>query len=304
MKDHKNRFRGTLLGLAIGDALGTTVEFSYRGQFTPMTDIVGGGPFQLDPGQWTDDTSMALCLGESLVTHHSMNLEDQLERYLSWWRSGHNSVTGVCFDIGNTVRLALENYWNTHEAYSGSNHPASAGNGSIMRLTPVPMFFANNKEQAIQQAGESSKTTHGAPECIDSCRVMSSIITSFLNGSSIDEALNSSTLIASCLAITPRLKEVLLGSYKTKPMEDIKGSGYVIESLEAALWAFYHSETFEQGALMAVNLGDDADTTGAVYGQIAGAYYGKSGIPKHWLRKLAWQKRIETLADKLYKNTL
>lgn len=167
MNKERDLFRGALLGLAIGDALGTTVEFSERGTFEPMTDIIGGGPFNLKAGEWTDDTSMALCLAESLIAQNGMNLSDQLELYLSWWKMGHNSVTGRCFDIGYTVKSALESYWSNNESYSGSCHPDTAGNGSIMRLAPVPMFYASNRTQAILQAGESSKTTHGAAECVD-----------------------------------------------------------------------------------------------------------------------------------------
>jgi ADP-ribosyl-[dinitrogen reductase] hydrolase len=265
-----------------------------------MTDIVGGGPFDLKAGEWTDDTSMALCLAETLLAQNGMDLSDHLERYLSWWRTGHNSVTGRCFDIGNATRQSLERYWSDHQPYSGSRDPNSAGNGSIMRLAPVPMFYATNKKQAIQQSGESSKTTHGATECVDACRGMASLLVYLLKGSTKKEALHGSLLYESVEPVSPKIKDVLLGSYQEKNALDIQGSGYVVESLEAALWAFWNSQSFEEGALLAVNLGDDADTTGAVYGQIAGSYYGRQGIPKHWLKKLAWHDQIQSLADKLY----
>ncbi|MGJ8656634.1 MAG: ADP-ribosylglycohydrolase family protein [Akkermansiaceae bacterium] len=303
MNTVKDRYRGALLGLATGDALGTTVEFSQRGTFKPMTDIIGGGPFDLKAGQWTDDTSMALCLAESLVANNGMNLPDHLERYLSWWKTGHNSVTGRCFDIGNTVKQALECYRINHQPYAGSQDPSSAGNGSIMRLAPVPLFYATEKDIAIHQSAESSKTTHGSAECIDACRTMACILVNFLHGQSKQEALSSSALINSIEPNTQKIKAILQGSYQTKQSEEIRGSGYVVDSLEAALWAFWNSDNFEQGALLAVNLGDDADTTGAVYGQIAGSYYGKKGIPKHWLKKIAWHSKIQRLADKLYKSS-
>lgn len=303
MNAEQDRYRGALLGLAVGDALGTTVEFSERGTFEPMTDIVGGGPFELNAGEWTDDTSMALCLGDSLIAKNGMDLCDQLERYLSWWRTGHNSLTGRCFDIGNTVRSALERFWYNHEPYSGSRDPNSAGNGSIMRLASVPMFYATDTKRAIHQSGESSKSTHGATECVDACRGMASLLVTLFRGGTMEEALTGSSLYQSVEPVTPKIKAVLLGSYQDKKALDIQGSGYVVESFEAALWAFWNSSSFKEGALLAVNLGDDADTTGAVYGQIAGAYYGKQGIPKHWLKKLAWHNRIQSLADKLYKTS-
>lgn len=297
----KDKFRGALLGLATGDALGTTVEFSRRGTFEPLTDMVGGGPFSLKPGEWTDDTSMALCLGQSLITCNGMNLSDQLDRYIEWWRSGHNSVTGECFDIGNTVRKALENFAVTDNPHSGSSDPMSAGNGSIMRLAPVPMFFAYDKLLAGNQAAESSRSTHGAKDAVDACYVYAQLIVATLQGQSKYEILSEQPIISYGKEnFSPGITAIIQGNYKNKATIDIQGSGYVVQSLEAALWAFYNTSSFEEGALKAVNLGDDADTTGAVYGQIAGAYYGMKGIPKHWLKKLAWKTRITNIADNLF----
>ena len=136
-----DRYRGSLLGLACGDAVGTTVEFMPRGSFTPVADMVGGGPFNLKPGQWTDDTSMALCLAESLLRKGGFDAKDQMGRYLNWWKWGYLSATGDCFDIGMTVREALAIYEQNGDPFAGSTHPYSAGNGSMMRLAPVVLFF-------------------------------------------------------------------------------------------------------------------------------------------------------------------
>ena len=304
MTFNKDRFRGTLLGLACGDALGTTVEFKMRGTFEPLTDIVGGGPFGLKAGEWTDDTSMALCLAESLLANKGMQLTDQLERYTFWWRHGENSVTGECFDIGNTVRGALENYALSGEPYSGSTDRMSAGNGSIMRLAPVPLFYASQSlEELMEQCGESSRTTHGADEAVSACQLMGCLIRSALSAESKEAVFRATerfkNFVSEC---PPALSQIAQKSYITKDVLDIRGSGYVVRSLEAALWCFYHSDSFEEGALMAVNLGDDADTTGAVYGQIAGAFYGEAGIPRHWLDVLAWREKITRIADQLYEH--
>jgi ADP-ribosylglycohydrolase len=298
----QDKFRGALLGLAAGDALGTTVEFSPRGTFTPLTDMVGGGPFHLKPGEWTDDTSMALCLGQSLVECDGMNLTDQLDRYRRWWLDGENSSTGECFDIGNTVRSALEAYARTGDPYSGSTHPMSAGNGSIMRLAPVPMFFANDTSAAIKLAAESSRTTHGAVEAVDACRLLASLIVGLLTGKGKEEILSADYpgSVEGLDDLCPHILAIAQGCYQGKSQDEIKGSGYVVQSLEAALWAFWNSEDFEQGALLAVNLGDDADTTGAVYGQIAGACYGVGGIPKEWLAKLGKKDLLLDLADQIH----
>ena len=294
-----DRFRGSLLGLAVGDAVGTSLEFQPPGSFVPLHDMVGGGPFNLAPGQWTDDTSMALCLAESLVACQGMDLSDQMERYVRWYREGYLSSTGACFDIGNTVRTALVNFERTGNPLSGSKDPYSAGNGSIMRLAPVPMFYANDIAASIRQSGESSKTTHGTSPAVDACRYFGALICGALNGIGKGKLLSDNYYQAESPLIE-EVDQIARGSFKTKEPPEIKGSGYVVRSLEAALWAFFRSDTFEPGCLMAVNLGDDADTTGAVYGQLAGAYYGERGIPRGWITKLTKKDLIRSLADQIF----
>ena len=300
-----DRYLGCLLGLAAGDALGTTLEFKSPGTFEPITDMVGGGPFQLEAGQWTDDTSLALCLAESLIECGGFDARDQMERYVRWWREGHLSPTGHCFDIGGTVSTALGKFLSYGDPYAGSTHPHSAGNGSLMRLAPVPMCYAADSGQAIERSSESSRTTHGAPTCIDACRYMGALIVGALTGASRDELLSERYAPPGADGVWEReplceeIDAIADGSFKEKDPPDIRGKGYVVDSLEAALWAFHHSDSFEDGALAAVNLGDDADTTGAVYGQLAGAFYGVSRIPERWLVKLAMRALIEEYAVRL-----
>lgn len=298
------RYRGSLLGLATGDAVGTTLEFRPPGTFTPINDMVGGGPFRLKPGQWTDDTSMALCLAESLIEQKGFVPTDQLEKYLQWYREGHLSSTGECFDIGNTVGTGLLQFEKTGEPYCGSPDPRSAGNGSIMRLAPVPLFFAQNPKQAIEKSADSSRTTHGAATAIDACRYLAALLVGAVNGVSREELLSSHySPIPGYWEENPlveEIDEIAAGSFKHREPPEIKGTGYVVKSLEAALWAFHRSHSFEQGCLLAVNLGNDADTTGAVYGQLAGAFYGEQGIPESWRSKLAYRELIESFSDRLF----
>jgi len=300
-----DRFLGCLLGLAAGDALGTTLEFKSPGTFEPITDMVGGGPFHLEAGQWTDDTSMALCLAESLIECGGFDARDQMERYVRWWREGHLSPTGHCFDIGGTVSTALGKYLSYGDPYAGSTHPHSAGNGSLMRLAPVPMYYAADPGQAIERSAESSRTTHGAPTCVDACRYMGALIVGALTGASKDELLSERYAPPGADAVWEReplceeIAAIAAGSFMVKDPPDIRGKGYVVDSLEAALWAFHRSDSFETGALAAVNLGDDADTTGAVYGQLAGAFYGVGRIPDRWLEMLAMRELIEEYAVRL-----
>jgi ADP-ribosyl-[dinitrogen reductase] hydrolase len=300
-----DRFLGCLLGLAAGDALGTTLEFKSPGTFEPITDMVGRGPFRLAAGQWTDDTSMALCLAESLIECGGFDARDQMERYVRWWREGHLSPTGECFDIGGTVSTALGKFLSYGDPYAGSTDPHSAGNGSLMRLAPVPMFWASDPLAAIERSAESSRTTHGALTCVDACRYMGGLIVGALAGASKADLLSDRYAPPGAEGVwdeaplCPEIDSIAAGSFKEKSPPAIRGKGYVVDCLEAALWAFHTTDSFEAGALAAVNLGDDADTTGAVYGQLAGAFNGAGGIPDRWLEKLAMRELIEDYAARL-----
>lgn len=300
----KDKFRGAFIGLAVGDALGVPAEFKSPRTFRPVKDLIGGGPYDLKPGEWTDDTSMALCLAESLIETNGFNPIDQLQRYLRWYREGHLSVNDRCFDIGDTTKKAIENFEITTTPYSEYSNDHGAGNGSIMRLAPVPLFFNSNPLVAIEKSGESSKTTHKHPFCIDACRYMGGLILGGLLGESKEKLLSARYSPVKDYwkenFLSAEIDEIACGSYKLKNPPQIQGRGFVVKSLEAALWAFYNSDNFEEGCLKAVNLGNDADTTGAVYGQIAGAYYGEKDIPKRWISKLARFEVIDNIVDNLF----
>lgn len=291
----RDRARGALLGLATGDAVGTTLEFKPRGTFEPISDMVGGGPFRLQPGEWTDDTAMAVALADSLLACTGLDARDQLERYVRWWQHGETSCTGTCFDIGNTVRGALQTYLGTGTPDAGPTHPQTAGNGSIMRLAPVVLAFAPDREATLEAAAASSRPTHGAPEAVDACRLLAEILLRALAGADRDAALSP---IDGARA-SDGLAAIASSSYRSKTADQVQGTGYVVASLEAALWAVATTESFEGAILRAANLGDDADTTAAIAGQVAGALYGASGIPQRWLRRLAWRERLTDAADAL-----
>ena len=298
-----DRYLGAMLGLAIGDALGTTLEFRTPGSFTPIANMMGGGPFRLAPGEWTDDTSMALCLAESLEECEGFDAVDQMQRYVRWMDEGHWSSTGHCFDIGSIVRGSLGRFKRTGQGFSGPRDPTTAGNGSLMRLAPVPLFFAADAELAIRMAGDSSRTTHQAPAAVDACRYFAALMLGAISGVSKNDLLSPRYSPVAGLwerePLHPAVDAVAAGSFRVKRPPAIRGTGYVVESLEAALWAFHTTDDFRAGALAAVNLGDDADTTGAVFGQIAGAYYGHAALPSLWKEQVAMRSEIESLAERL-----
>ncbi len=291
-----------MLGLACGDAVGTTLEFKPPGSFIPITDMVGGGPFNLKPGEWTDDTSMALCLADSLHTCGGFNPFHQLLRYSQWRKHGLYSVKGYCFDIGGTTGRALARFdvacarsksW-PDLCYCGDTNPNTAGNGSLMRLVPVVLAYAYDVERAVEYAGLSSMTTHAAPECIAACRFFAGLVCHALQGHDKETLLSGFGDIVQ----TPAVGAIAAGSYKRKKP---RGTGYVLDCLEAALWAFYTTSNFRDAILAAANLGDDADTTAAVCGQIAGAYYGADGIPAEWVAKVAMRETLVKFADEFHK---
>ncbi|MDF3839222.1 ADP-ribosylglycohydrolase family protein [Cupriavidus basilensis] len=291
-----DRYLGCLLGLASGDALGTTVEFSPRGSFAPLTDMVGGGPFDLPAGAWTDDCSMALCLAHSLLHRQGFHAVDQMNRYCNWAELGYLSSTGECFDIGSTVARALAAYRGSGDPFSGSTDPSSAGNGSLMRLAPVPMYYWRDPARVIHFCGESARTTHGAPEAVDSTRLFGAQLRAALAGADKETVLFRSGYQPG----EPKVGAIAAGEWRGKDESAIRGSGYAVASLEAALWCFWQSEDFATAVLRAANLGDDADTTAAICGQIAGAYYGVDSIPAHWRERLAMGEEIAGLATRLY----
>ncbi|WP_345316818.1 ADP-ribosylglycohydrolase family protein [Ferrimonas gelatinilytica] len=305
MEQRYDKAQGALLGLALGDALGTTLEFQPKDSYAHLTDLVGGGPFRLAPGQWTDDTAMALCLAQSLVETGRNDLADQMHRYLRWYRQGENSCTGECFDIGTTVAQALNRFEADGNPMAGSDGEWSAGNGSLMRLAPVALFHhGSDLATALNAARLCSITTHAEPRAIAACELMTYLLHRLLNaGTRPDKSAllfrPSPELEAVRQDWHPEIQAIANGDYRDKARSEIFGTGYVVQSLEAALWCFTHSDGFREGALLAANLGDDADTTAAIFGQLAGTYYGRSALPNAWLDRLAWRERIERLAVQL-----
>ncbi|GAA2527861.1 ADP-ribosylglycohydrolase family protein [Rarobacter incanus] len=301
LSDHFRRDAtvGSLMGLAIGDALGTTIEFASRDQVPEVTDLVGGGPFDLQPGQWTDDTSLALCIASSLAETGAYDPIDQLERFVAWRDHGFMSSTGVCFDIGYQTSHGLDEFLRTGNPYRNNDNDRSAGNGSLMRLAPVALAFTESPAHAARLAADSSRTTHPATECVDACFGFGWLIAVATLTRSKEAVFAAATEVATMIK-SPTIAAILGGSFKDKSRDQISSSGYVVNTLEAALWALWVTESFEEGAVLVVNLADDSDTVGAVYGQLAGAIYGIEAIPKRWIERVYARELIEDLALAIY----
>ena len=290
----RDRAIGAFLGLAVGDAVGTTLEFKTRDRQERVRDMVGGGPFGLRPGEWTDDTTMSLALAESLADCGALDCRDLMDRFVGWWKKGEYSCTGSCFDIGITTRAALQRYVRTGDPMAGSTEPRSAGNGSLMRLSPVALRFWDDRAQLDAAAAEQSRTTHGAEEAVDACRAFAELLAEAIAGKARADVLAPGRFDGA-----PEVSRVLGGSWRGKARDEISSSGYVIHTLEAALWSVARTSDFRGAVLLAANLADDADTVAAVTGQLAGALYGLNDIPGEWLEKVAWKDRLLDAADRL-----
>lgn len=293
-----DRKRGCLYGLAIGNALGVAIEFKEKGKFPLITSYRSGGPHSLQKGNWTDDTSMALALADSIFKK-GWNLQDQMTRYLDWFQNGRYTIGDHYYAISYTTRQSLIKFELDGNANnSGDNSVEFSGNGSIVRLAPISIFYSDrypdNIEELSKKAEQSSKTTHSNSQCISACKYMTLIISGLIAGEAKDMVLSAKwDKLKLIRPLDSSIEKIVSGSYRR---EEVRGSGWVVASLEAALWAFHDANNFEEAVLRAVNLGEDADTTGAVCGQIAGAYWGESNIPDNLVHDL---KRKDLIEDAL-----
>jgi ADP-ribosyl-[dinitrogen reductase] hydrolase len=279
-----DRAVGALVGLAVG----TTLEFSRRDDRTGrLTDMVGGGPFSLKVGEWTDDTAMALALADSLRAAGGFDAHDLMTRFVAWWKEGAYSSNGSCFDIGITTRESLARFQRSGDAFSGSTDGPKAGNGSLMRLAPVAIRYWNDAAARRRVAAEQSRTTHGAPEAVDACVVFADILADAIAGP------RSIVMKPRIGGFAGRIAAIAAGSWRGKARADIRGSGYVAHALEASLWCVGRTSSFRDAVLLAANLREDADTTAAITWQLAGALYGLAGIPAAWRDRIALGPRIE-----------
>lgn len=290
----RDRAIGAFLGLAVGDAVGTTLEFRPRDAQARVEDMVGGGPFDLPAGSWTDDTTMALALADSLAASETIDCRDLMDRFVSWWRHGEYSCTESCFDIGNTTRESFARYERTGNPIAGSTESRASGNGSLMRLAPVALRFWDDRVLLDATAAEQSRTTHGTEEAVDACRAFAILLADAIAGSSRADLLAPRHFDGA-----PAVQQILGGSWRGRPRDEISSSGYVINTLEAAIWSVARTADFRNAILLAANLADDADTVAAVTGQLAGAVYGLSGIPRDWLDRVAWKDRLMEAAHRL-----
>ncbi len=300
MVDFLSRARGALVGLAVGDALGTTNEFQPAGSFEPITDMVGGGVFDLEPGQWTDDTSMALCLADSLLALNRYDSYDVMERYDRWRKDGYRSSTGTCFDIGNQVMRSLWDFHENPRIPEGAPRSTSAGNGAIMRLAPVVIAGFEHREirEIVVTAGLSARETHYSVEAEAATEVFAALLVGALLGWAPEHIIN-----VGWASTGPAFDEMAARVISDDPAEraswESETSGYIVHGLRLAVHGLLDFPSFKDATLAIANLGGDADTNCAIYGQLGGAFYGIEAIPASWRSTLYQGEEIDALARAL-----
>jgi ADP-ribosyl-[dinitrogen reductase] hydrolase len=296
----RERAVGCLLGLAVGDALGAPVEFCRRDSFEPVSGMCSGGYFKLPAGAWTDDTAMALCLGESLRFDPAVNAQDLLERFCRWASDGENTSTGVCVGIGQNTLRVLGNFHRTGALAAPETSQKSDGNGAAMRLAPVAVRHWNNPKLARRAAVLQSRVTHYSEISAACCEALSDALAKLIGGADWQDGIRPEPNLW-----WPQEVRMLWDmDWSRRERDSIRSSGYVVHTVEAALWAVDTTSNFRDAVLKAVNLGDDADSVGAVAGQLAGARFGADAIPEEWLSQLIHRPKIQFLASNLFQASI
>ena len=300
----RDRFQGALIGLAVGDALAAHTQFRKPGTFAPVGDLLGGGPFELPRGAWTDDTAMALLLAESLAEREGFDALDQVQRYARWQREGYGSATGQCVGISANVARSLANALYKRQPFAGSHDPDQLDKDPLSRVAPVVMFFLADAPTAIARAAEAARVTAQAPLVLDCVRLFAAMLHAALSGRDRAEVLRPPRRLWETPTTRPEVVALADGTLSRRDPAQITGGGGILQALEAALWAFERSASFREGALFAANLGRDCDVVAAVHGQLAGAYHGVSAIPGIWRNSLMKQEVVIDRADRLLTHAL
>lgn len=286
----RERYLGTLLGLAVGDAVSAATQYRRPGRFAPVGDLLGGGPFDLPRGGWSDDTAMALCLAESLIECSAFDARDQVARYYRWQQEGYLSATGQCVGItAGTARALAMAQWR-RQVFSGSHDPQALDPEPLSRLAPAVMYFFANADVAIEQAAQAARTTSQAPRVLTACRTLARALHAALSGAPREAVLAH--------ARAARKQAASAGG----PPEETGATAPA--ALAAAFGAFEATGSFRDAVLAAANLGGHSDVVASVCGALAGAHYTASAIPTLWRNSLMKQQLIESCADRLLTHAL
>lgn len=310
----KDKIKNTLYGAIVGDALGVPVEFKDRGYLkkNPVTDMTGYGTYNLPKGSWSDDSSMMLCLADNIGKLSGIDYEDIMKRFWDWFKHSKYTPDHNTFDIGRTCHAAIYNFHQGVEPLEcGLKTERDNGNGSLMRITPLPFYIfqkfgedAMDKEESFEVIHNVSRLTHGHEISLIGCDIFCSLMIEILKGTK-KEAIQGYGLpkIGAYIKKHPEYEaarakydRIFHIDFKDIPEEQIRSTGYVVDTLEAALWCFLTTDNYPDCVLKAVNLGSDTDTVACVAGSIAGLYYGE--IPTDWIKAIRNRKFVDKVIEK------
>lgn len=299
--------RSAVFGHVIGDALGVPVEFVPRQRLLshPVREMAGGGSRGYPAGTWSDDSSMTLCALESLTACNGYDGEDMMGRFARWAREGYMTAAGQTFGIGRTTLSAIYRFTRGEAPYGGTREKDN-GNGSLMRILPVVLFnffssTAGSDEEKLAAVYRASRLTHAHPRSLAACGIYSLIASELLRKpekASVSSGLKKSAELYRDHGEYPSFERLFSEGFAALPAEEIKSGGYVVESLEAAVWCLMNTASYRDCVLKAVNLGGDTDTIAAVAGGLAGILYGESALPETWIAQLAERGMIDDLCRK------
>ena len=311
MNTKLNLIKSGLWGVCVGDALGLPVQFKSRNYMkqNPVTDMIGNGTFNLPPGSWSDDGSLTLCIAESLSRGYDLN--DIAANFMKWFQNGYLTPHGIAYDIGNSTSNSVKRLLNgTSPLNSGDANMEANGNGSLMRTLPLAFYFHfqnTPEDKKYQIIKEVSSITHAHPLSVVSCYIYIDFALQILQKQSLQDAFR--IIVADkgkYYNLLTKEEQTYFQNIFEKDLKnftepEIKSSGFVIHSLEAAFWCLLNSSTYKETVLKAVNLGEDTDTIAAIAGGIAGIYYGYDNIPDNWVKVILKGNDIDKVCESLYK---
>ena len=323
-RDPEDVWLSGIFGLAVGDALGCPVQFHTREEIgeNPVTDMIGHGTFDMPAGSWTDDTSLALATMDSILQYGKLDLKAVMHCYAKWLLQGEYTPFGKSYDIGHGTMDAILCFLNNgfDPATCGGAEANNNGNGSLMRILPTCLYLLGagvQADSAVRLVEQVSALTHAHPRSKLACGIYYYLVKALLETEPADTVSGQSSF----LQILQKGMDAAMAYYEQQPeyqhdlpfykrccnltalqqipREDIRSSGYVVDSLEASLWCAITTQSYEEAMLRCVNLGDDTDTIAAISGGLCGLYYGYAAIPERWRQKLARKIYIKDLCEKM-----
>lgn len=314
--DEKERIKGSLIGFIVGDALGVPVEFIRREELkrNSVKDMLEYGTHNQPKGTWSDDSSMVLATIDSLIKNNFVDYEDIMNNFIEWYNFQKYTPNGVVFDIGNATAAALNKYETNNESFKcGANDEYSNGNGSLMRILPISLYLHYTGDPMFDVINNISSMTHAHIYSVLSCIIYSVLINEYMKSNDIGKAYirtqdmikkilddDNNKMLGNLDDLKDKFNRLIYNDISKLKEENIKSSGYVIDTLEAAIWCILTSDSYKTSVLKAVNLGDDTDTVGAITGGLAGLIYGYNNIPKKWITELKRKDYLETITNEFY----